>query len=268
MRQLLHNLLMAASILLTLNACIDEDEFDDTPNGNFEALWKIIDEHYCFFEYKQVDWNAIHDKYQRQLAGNVSDDQLFEVLGNMLAELRDGHVNLYSPFDVARYWTWHEAYPSNYSDSLITHYLGTHYRMTSGMKYRILDDNTGYIRVASFANGIGAGNLDEIMLYLSSCQGLIIDVRDNGGGLLTSAEELAARFTNEEITVGYMQHKTGRGHNDFSSMEVQTLKPGRGLRWQKSVVVLTNRGVYSAANEFVKYMRCCPNTITVGVRTG
>ena len=69
MRQLLHNLLMAASILLTLNACIDEDEFDDTPNGNFEALWKIIDEHYCFFEYKQVDWNAIHDKYQRQLAG-------------------------------------------------------------------------------------------------------------------------------------------------------------------------------------------------------
>ena len=238
MRQLLHNLLMAASILLTLNACIDEDEFDDTPNGNFEALWKIIDEHYCFFEYKQVDWNAIHDKYQRQLAGNVSDDQLFEVLGNMLAELRDGHVNLYSPFDVARYWTWHEAYPSNYSDSLITHYLGTHYRMASGMK------------------------------YLSSCQGLIIDVRDNGGGLLTSAEELAARFTNEEITVGYMQHKTGRGHNDFSSMEVQTLKPGRGLRWQKSVVVLTNRGVYSAANEFVKYMRCCPNTITVGDRTG
>ena len=268
MRQLLHNLLMAASILLTLNACIDEDEFDDTPNGNFEALWKIIDEHYCFFEYKQVDWNAIHDKYQRQLAGNVSDDQLFEVLGNMLAELRDGHVNLYSPFDVARYWTWHEAYPSNYSDSLITHYLGTRYRMASGMKYRILDDNTGYIRVASFANGIGAGNLDEIMLYLSSCQGLIIDVRDNGGGLLTSAEELAARFTNEEITVGYMQHKTGRGHNDFSSMEVQTLKPGRGLRWQKSVVVLTNRGVYSAANEFVKYMRCCPNTITVGDRTG
>lgn len=268
MRQLLHNLLMAASILLTLNACIDEDEFDDTPNGNFEALWKIINEHYCFFEYKQVDWNAIHDKYQRQLAGNVSDDQLFEVLGNMLAELRDGHVNLYSPFDVARYWTWYEAYPSNYSDSLITHYLGTHYRMASGMKYRILDDNTGYIRVASFANGIGAGNLDEIMLYLSSCQGLIIDVRDNGGGLLTSAEELAARFTNEEITVGYMQHKTGRGHNDFSSMEVQTLKPGRGLRWQKSVVVLTNRGVYSAANEFVKYMRCCPNTITVGDRTG
>ena len=268
MRQLLHNLLMAASILLTLNACIDEDEFDDTPNGNFEALWKIIDEHYCFFEYKQVDWNAIHDKYQRQLAGNVSDDQLFEVLGNMLAELRDGHVNLYSPFDVARHWPWHEAYPSNYSDSLITHYLGTHYRMASGMKYRILDDNTGYIRVASFANGIGAGNLDEIMLYLSSCQGLIIDVRDNGGGLLTSAEELAARFTNEEITVGYMQHKTGRGHNDFSSMEVQTLKPGRGLRWQKSVVVLTNRGVYSATNEFVKYMRCCPNTITVGDRTG
>ena len=40
------------------------------------------------------------------------------------------------------------------------------------------------------------------------------------------------------------------------------------MRWQKRVAVLTNRAVYSAANEFVKYMRCCPNTVVVGDRTG
>ena len=32
--------------------------------------------------------------------------------------------------------------------------------------------------------------------------------------------------------------------------------------------MLTNRSVYSAANEFVKYMRCCPRVITVGDHTG
>ena len=65
-----------------------------------------------------------------------------------------------------------------------------------------------------------------------------------------------------------MQHKTGRGHSDFSSMEEQRLKPSKGIRWQKRVAVLTNRSVYSAANEFVKYMRCCPNVVLIGDRTG
>ena len=27
-------------------SCVDEDEYADNPRGNFEALWKAIDEHY------------------------------------------------------------------------------------------------------------------------------------------------------------------------------------------------------------------------------
>ena len=198
----------------------------------------------------------------------MTDSQLFEVLGNMLGELKDGHVNMYSSWDVARNWSWHENYPSNLSDTLINRYLSTDYRIASGMRYRILDDNIGYIRLQSFASSMGEGNLDEILYYLMPCNALIIDIRDNGGGLVTSAEQLAARFTNSTLLVGYMQHKTGRGHSDFSSMQEQRLKPSKGIRWQKRVAVLTNRSVYSAANEFVKYMRCCPNVVQIGDRTG
>lgn len=263
-------LLLATAFMLT--GCIDEDEYDNTPRDNFEALWRIIDERYCFFDYKAsaygLDWDEVHSRYARQITDDLSDSQLFEILGNMLGELRDGHVNMYSAWDMARNWKWHEDYPSNISDTLISRYLGTDYRIATGLKYRILDDNIGYIRCASFASGMGSGNLDEIMMFLAPCNALIIDVRDNGGGLLTSAEELAARFTNKELTVGYMQHKTGKGHSDFSKMEEQKLKPSKGMRWQKRVAVLTNRAVYSAANEFVKYMRCCPNTVVVGDRTG
>ena len=231
-----------------------------------------MDEHYCFFDYKQeqygLDWNAVYDKYSRQIADDMTDNQLFEVLGNMLGELKDGHVNMYSSWDVARNWSWHENYPSNLSDTLINRYLSTDYRIASGMRYRILDDNIGYIRLQSFASSMGEGNLDEILYYLMPCNALIIDIRDNGGGMVTSAEQLAARFTNSTLLVGYMQHKTGRGHSDFSSMEEQRLKPSKGIRWQKRVAILTNRSVYSAANEFVKYMRCCPNVVQIGDRTG
>ena len=210
----------------------------------------------------------MYRRYSAQIDDRMTDDQLFEVLGNMLGELRDGHVNLYSAWNVARNWSWHEDYPSNISDTLISKYLGTDYRIASGMKYRVLDDNVGYIRCSSFASGMSESGLDNILMHLAPCNGLIVDVRDNGGGLVSSAESFAARFTNKEITVGYMQHKTGKGHNDFSQMERQTLKPSNGLRWQKRVVVLVNRAVFSAANEFVKYMRCCPNVTIVGDKTG
>ncbi len=253
-------------------SCVDEDEFADSPNGNFEALWRIIDEHYCFFDYKAsqygLDWNEVHQRYARQVEASMSETQLFEVLGNMLSELRDGHVNMYSSWDVARNWSWHEDFPDNYSDNIIDNYLGTDYRIAAGLRYRILDDNIGYIRCSTFANEFGAGNLDDVLLYLAPCRALIVDVRNNGGGQLTAAEQLAARFTNEERLVGYMQHKAGRGHNDFSKMEEQRLKPSKGVRWQKRVAVLTNRSVYSAANEFVKYMKQCPHVVVVGDQTG
>lgn len=46
--------------------------------------------------------------------------------------------------------------------------------------------------------------------------------------MLSSAETLAARFTDEELLVGYMRHKTGKGHDDFSGLEEQRLKPAKG----------------------------------------
>ena len=77
--------------------CVDEEEQPDTPEGNFEALWKIMDEHYCFFDYKNVDWNSVYNIYKVRARGDISREQLFEVLTDMLSELRDGHVNLFLP---------------------------------------------------------------------------------------------------------------------------------------------------------------------------
>lgn len=255
-----------------LISCIDEVERDNTPTGNFEALWQIMDEHYCFFDYKQheygLDWNEVYQKYKARVNDNMNEDQLFEVLRDMLSELRDGHVNLTYSMDYGRYWAWHEAYPKNFSDSLERRYLGTDYKIASGLRYRVLDDNIGYIRYESFQQPIGEGNLDDVLSYFALCRGLIIDIRNNGGGELTTAELLASRFVHEKTLVGYMQHKTGTGHNDFSEMEPQYLEPSRNLRWHKSVCVLTNRSVYSAANSFAVMMRALPNVKIVGDHTG
>ena len=253
-------------------ACVDEDEYDDTPQGNFEALWKIIDEHYCFLDYKQheygLDWQQVYNKYRVRVQGQLTDLQLFEVLTQMLGELRDGHVNLSTSYDYGRYWSWFENYPANVSDTLLRRYMGTDYKIASGLRYRILDDNIGYIRYESFSSPIGEGNIDEALMYMMLCQGLIIDIRGNGGGDLTYAELLAARFCKEKTLVGYTQHKTGKGHSDFSRLEPQYIEPSSNIRWTKPVVVLTNRQVFSATNEFTMYMKAMPMVKVVGDHTG
>ena len=258
--------------LVFLTSCVDTEERQNSPTGNFEALWQILDEHYCFFDYKQheygLDWNEVYHKYKVRVDDNMNEDQLFEVLCNMLSELRDGHVNLTYSMDYGRYWAWQEAYPKNFNDSLERRYLGTDYKIASGLRYRILDDNIGYIRYESFQQPIGEGNLDDVLAYLALCRGLIIDIRNNGGGDLTTAELLAARFVHEKTLVGYMQHKTGTGHSDFSDMEPQYLEPSRNIRWHKGVCVLTNRSVFSAANTFAVMMRALPNVKIVGDHTG
>lgn len=253
-------------------SCVNEEEFADTPQGNMEALWKIIDEHYCFLDYKQqeygLDWDAVHQEYKERVKGSLTRKQQFEVLCDMLGELRDGHVNLSAAHDIGRYWSWFEDYPTNFSDTLIRRYMGTDYQIASGISYKILDDNIGYIRYESFSDPIGEGNLNEALSHMILCRGLIIDIRSNGGGMLTNAEKLAARFCQEKTLVGYYQHKTGPGHQDFSEKEARYLEPSANVRWNKPAVVLTNRRVYSAANEFAVYMKTLPNVRLVGDHTG
>lgn len=268
-------LLLSLFLLLLLplaTSCVREDTFDNTPEGNFEALWKIIDEHYCFLDYKAeaigLDWNEVHTRYRQRISPSMSNVQLQEVLTDMLSELRDGHVNLYTSADVSRYWHWHEDYPRNWTQELRDRYLGTDYKIAAGISYRILEDNIGLIVYESFSSGVGEGNLDDVMYYLRSCDGLIVDVRGNTGGQLTYAERLSQRLTNDRLLVGYSQYKTGRGHGDFSTPKAEYLQPSTGVCWQKSVVVLQNRECYSACNIFLRNARVCPRVTTLGDRSG
>ena len=260
---------------LLLNSCVKEElPSSDTPQNNFEALWRIMDEHYCFFDYKKqelgVDWDEVHSRYAKKITSSMNRLQLFEVLCQMIGELKDGHVNLGSAFDYGRNWSYYEDYPDNFRADIIDNYLGrgTDYQIAAGLKYRILDDNIGYVRYESFTDGAGDGNIAYMLDALKGCHGLIIDVRNNGGGSMEEARRLASHFTNESVLVGYVRHKTGKGHNDFSAEEPLYINPSSSVRWQKPTVVLTNRRCFSATNDFIKCMQEMPLVTILGDQTG
>ena len=262
-------ILYILTLLLTLTACHDQPQWRDDPYGNFDALWTIMDEHYSFFDYKQVDWNEVGARYRAKLTRDMTSQELFELCGDMLKELRDGHTNLIASHDVSRYWIW-EQYPVNYDERLIDdHYLNFNYKQASGIKYAILPNNYGYMRYASFSSSIGDGNLDLVFSYLSTADGLIIDVRSNGGGYLTNVETLVGRFIDQRTHVGRIQHKTGPGHNDFSEPFDYYFEPTKNhIHYQRPVVILANRGSFSATNNFVSIMRHLPQVTIVGDTTG
>ncbi len=271
MRKLLTTIILSTLSLMLLPACHDLDNYDNDPRGNFEALWSILDTHYCFFTEKGIDWDQIHDKYARRIGPEMTREELFIVCADMLDELRDGHVNLSASFNTSYYRKWWSDYPQNFSMRLIQDtYFNYNYRQTSGLTYGILQDNIGYIYYGSFTSPIGEGNLDNVLAYLASCRGLIIDIRDNGGGALTNVETLVARFIDRPTLVGYISHKTGPGHDDFSEPYPITYRPaeeGRA-RWGKPIVLLTNRSTFSAANNLAAVMKNLPGVTLVGATTG
>ena len=257
--------------LLTLTSCHSLEEWDDNPRGNFEALWKIMDEHYCFFEEKGVDWNEVYARYSPKVSNQMTSKELFDVCADMLNELRDGHTNLTATFNTSYYRKWWSDYPENYSARLVEeHYLNFNYLSTSGIDYAILPENIGYMRYGSFGYTIGEGNLDQILFYLNSCDALIIDIRDNGGGNMTNVETLVRRFITERTLVGYISHKTGPGHKDFSKPYAYYFDPAESGRimWGKPIAVLTSRGTFSAANNFASIMKLLPRVTMIGSTTG
>ncbi|MCM1162827.1 MAG: S41 family peptidase [Muribaculaceae bacterium] len=258
-------------LVVLMTACHDIPEYSNDRKGNFEALWTILDQHYCFFAQKDVDWDEVHTRYAAKIDPEMTWQELFDVCSDMLGELKDGHVNLSSAFATSYYRQWWSDYPQNFSQRLVEEsYFNFNYRQSSGLMYGFLSDGVGYIRYASFATPVGEGNLDAALSYLATATGLIIDIRDNGGGDLTNVERIVARFITAPTLVGYISHKTGPGHDDFSEPYPITYKPapeGR-VRWGKPVVVLTNRSCFSAANNFVSIMRLLPGVTIVGATTG
>ncbi len=266
-------LCVMGGLAMVLSSCTRELDVahPNTPEGNFEALWEIIDTKYCYLDEKGVDWQRVHDAYlpgiRKISPRGTYGDTLFYTLGAMLNHLQDGHVNLYSHFDVSRSREWYESYPTLYDADILynDNYLGKYYRIAGGLHYNVVaEGKVGLVRYSSFSSSISLMSI--VLGSLRQCEGLILDVRHNGGGYLTNATEMASYFFSETRTVGYQSHKTGAGHHDFSAL--QPMDVTGNMQWNKPVIVLMDRHSYSATNMFVSAMREADNALLVGCRSG
>lgn len=101
----------------------------------------------------------------------------------------------------------------------------------------MLDEETAYIAISSFIDNTAEDFSDALETVEEKCaEKLILDLRNNGGGLLTSCINVADEFL-DEGTVVYVEGRTGK-REDYSAKDGKT-----GLE----TVVLVNENSASAA---------------------
>lgn len=269
MNRLFLPLLLLATLLTT--ACASLEDYDNTTAGNFDVLWREVDEHYCYFREKDIDWDGVRSIYRPRALACRTDADFFNTCAAMLDTLRDGHVNLSSTFNTSYYRKWWTDYPQDFNlRTLQQYYLDFDYNTAGGFIYkRLANDKIGYIYYSSFSSGVGESNLDAVLTHFADCDAIILDIRNNGGGLVSNVETLVSRFIESDYTAGYILHKTGPGHDDFSEPYPLTYHPAEGrVRWAGPVYLLTNRSCFSAANDFASAMKQLPNVTVIGARTG
>ena len=125
----------------------------------------------------------------------------------------------------------------------------------------VLEDGIGYLRINEFREKT-ADDLDKALADLKSknIKGLIIDVRNNPGGLLYTAIEVSSRFLAEGKTV--VSTKT-RGEGE----KVYAVKTAPLKVLDIPIVVLVNKGSASASEILAAALRQNKRAVLVGETT-
>ncbi len=259
-------------VLLTFASCeeaLRQEEPGNSPLSNYDNLWERLDERYAYFQLKNINWDSLGVVYRASLSQESSDEELFAALDSLLFALRDGHVNLTAPFDLSRYWEWYLNSPENFNWEIIErNYLKQDYQIAGGIHYKYLADSIAYLYYGSFSSNFSSQQLDYIFNYFKDAKGLILDLRNNGGGSLNNAFSLAKRFIKNTAPALITDQKIGPGANDFGNSLQYTFSPSERPNFIKKTILLTNRSCYSATNTFAAILKSQAQVIQLGDTTG
>ena len=124
----------------------------------------------------------------------------------------------------------------------------------------MLDSTTGYIKIKNF----GEKTYPEVLIALANLQqqgfsNLIIDLRDNPGGLLQSAVQIANEFLPAKKLIVYTKGRRSPRQDHLSD--------GHGAYQTMPLVVLINEGTASAAEIFSGAMQDNDRATIIGRRS-
>ena len=272
MKHLLPLIIFAA---LWLSACRDDIIVDNTPENVFLTFWTILDKNYPYFIERGIDWDSVYTTCYPRAKAARSDEELVVVLTEIIRRLNDRHLGILTFEDgIIGSITPEQTDTLKHEYCSVFHNYGF-YQNSYSYPTDFLSDTIkkiSYVDIYSFSNvTFEYYNMERFGTYMDppNCKnGLIIDIRDNGGGNARIMMDIVSHFFENERIVFYTSHKTGKGHSDFGKQEAIRLKGKGTLPESVPIVLLIGKDTYSAGNDFAYIMNDLPNVTLMGEQSG
>lgn len=262
--------ILSVLIFLVLTQVTCTDLLVTAPETNlnvqdFEAAWKRINDVYPYLEFKKIDWDSIYAIYRPRVE-NAEGDEFFLVLGDFLAELKDGHVYYQTkgggkvyPYYPQRHFKDRHAY----SPFVVRKYFDKELRVTESKsaEYEILPGNIGYAFISDFHEDYLMVEFPGILEYLKETKGLILDIRQKRGGDYQNIEAVVTRFITEPL-------ERNDAYIYGEKWNIPPFQPRGPFSYTNPVVVLINGSTFSAGEFTTEILKQLPQVTAVGDTTG
>jgi carboxyl-terminal processing protease len=128
------------------------------------------------------------------------------------------------------------------------------------VKYKIIDEKIGYVKINQFQERT-AVELERALKKLEEegIDSLILDLRNNPGGLLRSAVDVAEQFLPSDKLVVYIKDRNGKKQEYYTR--------GKRPHYEWPMVVLVNTGSASASEIVAGALKDWNRAVIIGVRT-
>lgn len=273
----------------------------------FKEYWDIYDRYYPLMYRKSINWQEVYDTYSSQISQTTTDQQLFDMFNSIFATvLKDGHSGLSLNEEETQFEPEMNQDVANMIQQNTASKVDIVASSSSNpyISYGTLKSNPeiGYILSKQFEpvneNESEFDNfkfiVDAALDALKGKEGIIVDVRTNGGGQGPFAYYLAGRFFSNQntITLVRMRVKAKIGSSESSLGEWITenfegypdaraeegtigsvwtgdftVRASGSYQFVKKVAVLTSKGTASAAEYFTAAMKTQSHIKTIGEQT-
>jgi len=239
----------------------------DSYEQNFISLWQGYRDYYPYFDQKNVNWDSLFVVYGDIINTVSSDPELFATLSDLLFQLNDIHATLRSDFD----YFIVESNPTSLNTAILElKYVNDLSKPSenSPFAYGSIGDDIAYLRIDTFRGEKDSfKEIDTILKTLYPRKGLILDLRNNGGGSDINSHIVMSRFTNKKTLIRKIVYRNGPRYSDFSE-PIPDYITSEGFYYDKPVVLITDRSIYSAAEDFILGMRQLSTITVLGTLTG
>jgi C-terminal processing protease CtpA/Prc len=215
-----------------------------------------------------IDWDALAGRYRKEAQSAETPAAFATAISGMLAELEDIHVWIELP-DGRQVYPYSSGYRANFDHRAVeamldsvTHFGGVGFtgRTKEGFGVLVVGG------LPSEGDDVYRRLIDATTRMFGA-PGFIVDLRSNGGGSETRAQQIAGLFADKRYLYARSKVRSGPQIDDFGESRPRYIGPAVSEPYARPVVCLVGPGCVSSGEGFALMMKAMNHVTLVGQHT-